>query len=383
MTPRTLLRRLVGERPPLSWRERVVSALACALALLVAGWVGHAVLERPPAQLMTAAMGASAVLLFAMSHSPVAEPWPILGSYLVGALVGVSCARLIPDPLFAATLAVAGAVFGMLALRCLHPPGGAVALIPVLGGIHDYGFVLVPVLLDAALMVATGLLVNNAVLRRRYPGFLAKRGETVHHHRDPLPMERLGITGADLKVALARFEHFVDVGEDDLRELVRLAGMQAVRRSVGEIRAADIMSRDLITVGPDAPIDRVWELLRYHRVSALPVIDLTRRVLGMVTLLDFIRHANPASPLGLREALKRALAPARPQRAAEIMTRPVITVRAEQHVVELVPLLSDRGLHRVPVVDAEGRLLGMIAQSDVVAALYAGRVAEASGAAVA
>src|SRR5258706_10586585 len=92
--------------------------------------------------LLVAPMGASAVLLFAVPASPLAQPWSIIGGNLVSATVGVACAALIGNPVHAAALAVAVAVGAMFALRCIHPPSGAVALTAGLGGPagHAMGF---------------------------------------------------------------------------------------------------------------------------------------------------------------------------------------------------------------------------------------------------
>src|SRR5450830_1606221 len=81
---------------------------------------------------LIAPMGASAVLLFAVPASPLAQPWSIIGGNLVSALVGVSYAKLVAEPALAAALAIALAIACMFALRCIHPPSGAVALTAVL-----------------------------------------------------------------------------------------------------------------------------------------------------------------------------------------------------------------------------------------------------------
>lgn len=119
-----------------------------------------------------APMGASAVLLFATPSSPLAQPWSIIGGNIVSALIGVTCAHNIGDPGLAASLAVSLAIAAMFALRCLHPPSGAVALTAVLGGpavlATGYRFVLVPVAINSFFLLAAALLFNN-LLRRRYP----------------------------------------------------------------------------------------------------------------------------------------------------------------------------------------------------------------------
>lgn len=117
-------------------------------------------------------MGASAVLLFGAPTSAFARPWPALGGNVLSAFVGVTCARVIPDPTLAAVVTVTVAVAVMSALRCLHPPGGAVALLAVLGGedvrAAGYHFVLVPVGLNSLVMLGVALAYHR-LLRAATP----------------------------------------------------------------------------------------------------------------------------------------------------------------------------------------------------------------------
>lgn len=119
---------------------------------------------------LVAPMGASAVLVLGVPSSPLAQPWSGVGGNTLSALVGIACARWLGPPELAAAVAVAvGAAIGlMLALRCLHPPGGAAALMMVPGGITDPWFAVFPVLLNAALLAMAGIAYNNAT-RRPYP----------------------------------------------------------------------------------------------------------------------------------------------------------------------------------------------------------------------
>lgn len=128
---------------------------------------------------LVASMGASAVLLFAVPHGPLSQPWAVMGGHLVSAVVGVACAKLITQPLFAAPLAVSVAIGAMHFLRCIHPPGGATALSAVVGGetVRQLGFhfVLTPVLLNAVTILLIAVLFNYPFAWRRYPIGLANR----------------------------------------------------------------------------------------------------------------------------------------------------------------------------------------------------------------
>lgn len=140
-----------------------------------------ALLERLCAQewnlpLLIGSFGASAVLAFGAPSSPLAQPRNLVGGHVLSALVGVTCQLLLSDdPVLAAGLAVSTAIALMHATRTLHPPGGATALIAVIGGpgIHSLGYwyVLLPCAAGAVCMLALALVTNNLGTRKRYPLF--------------------------------------------------------------------------------------------------------------------------------------------------------------------------------------------------------------------
>lgn len=366
---------------PVEWLRAGLGAL---FGIAVAGAVSRAVMgSTSDLPLLVAPVGASAVLLFGVPGGPLAQPWSLLAGNLISAVVGVACARWIPWPLWAAALAVGGAVGLMFALRCVHPPGGAVALTAVIGGpaIHalGFGFALVPVGINSLFLLGAALLFNN-ITRRRYPHVAAPQ---VHPHRtaDLPASDRLRFQPEDLDRALARHRELLDISRDDLDALFLDAETHAYHRRFGQISCADIMSRDVISVEFGTPLQEAWALMERHRLQALPVVDRARRVIGMVTREDFLRQAGLSDIaglglLGLR--LRALLAPVtalhteQPQVAGQIMSTDAAPVAMERPIADLVPLLADRGIHHLPVVDGDQRLVGVVSQSDLIAALYRG-----------
>ena len=140
-----------------------------------------AMLERLSAQewnlpLLIGSFGASAVLAFGAPHSPLAQPRNLVGGHVLSALVGVTCQLLLSDdPILASGLAVSTAIALMHATQTLHPPGGATALIAVIGGpgIHKLGYwyVVLPCAAGAVCMLALACVANNLAARKRYPLF--------------------------------------------------------------------------------------------------------------------------------------------------------------------------------------------------------------------
>jgi len=223
--PKNSLLRLLGiELSPVSHTERLVSTLGGFLGIYGILQISTVFVDPLAATLIVASMGASAVLLFAVPHGPLSQPWPVIGGHLVSAVIGVSCAKLIPDTLLAAALAVALAIGVMHYLRCIHPPGGASALAAVVGGdsVHalGYQFVITPVLLNVLVIVTVAVLFNYPFAWRRYPASLKQ--QTRQPGQSPLKV-RSSISHEDLVYALHEVDSFIDVSEQDLLAIYELA----------------------------------------------------------------------------------------------------------------------------------------------------------------
>lgn len=229
----SVVRALMGlEHDSTTHTEKWVAALGAALAIAATAWVSSHRLDGADAMLMTAAMGASTFLLFAVPHGALSQPWAVLAGHAVSALIGVTCARWVPVLPLAAALAVGLAVLAMHYLRCLHPPGGATALVAVIGGDQitalGYGYLWSPVLLNAVTLLLVAVVYNSVFPWRRYPAALARwwkprrpYGET----RD----EQL-VTAEDVEAAVRDLGLVVDIAPQDLEQLVSHAARHALAR---------------------------------------------------------------------------------------------------------------------------------------------------------
>ncbi|HSY29472.1 MAG TPA: CBS domain-containing protein, partial [Burkholderiaceae bacterium] len=246
---------------------------------------------------------------------------------------------------------------------------------------EGYHFLFAPIGINSLLLLAVALLFNNST-RHRYPHSARHAHNNTHRTDDRSPGDRLGFTPADLDFVLKNYNEVLDVSRDDLENLLMQTEMHAYRRRLGEITCADIMSRDVVTVEFGTNLQDAWRLLHKHKVVALPVLDRVRRIVGIVTLLDFIRHAELDTYEGFDFKLRQFLRPLlkshseKPEVVGQIMTRKVHSATDSMHIVELVPLLSEYGLHHIPIVDHEKRLVGIVTNSDLVAGLYRGRLAD-------
>ena len=162
-----------GSPPRVSDVEVVWSWIGSFLGIGAVSLVSRVLAPVLDQGLMIGSLGASAVLVFGAPRSPLAQPRNLVGGHVLSALVGVVCFHYLGDSGLAAALAVATAIALMHLSKTLHPPGGATALIAVIGSaqIHELGFryVLAPVGAGALVLLIVGLLVNNLAHDRRYP----------------------------------------------------------------------------------------------------------------------------------------------------------------------------------------------------------------------
>jgi CBS domain-containing membrane protein len=174
------------------------------------------------------------------------------------------------------------------------------------------------------------------------------------------------------------------VSRDDLETIMFETVTQAYGRRFGVITCGEIMSKDMVTVEPGMAMGEAWRLMRRHRLHVLPVLDRARRVVGIIGQGDFLPHAELAEHQTVAERLRRLVGIAgsergvTPKTVGEIMTAPVTTVRADEAIAGLVPLMSNKGIHHVPVVGDDDTLVGIVSQSDLLAALYESRLAKAA-----
>jgi len=206
--------------PGATLRDRLIASIGAALGVAAAGVAG---LFLPGEAWLVAPMGASAVLVFAVPASPLAQPWPAIGGNVLSALIGVAVASLIHAPVAAAGIASALAILAMSLTRTLHPPGGAAALTAVLGGpaVAAWGWGL-PVLVgvNAVALVAAGAAFH------RFSGH-------AYPHR-PVAVPPLSpFEPEDIDHALADLGEAFDVAREDLDLLLARAAHHAARRRLG------------------------------------------------------------------------------------------------------------------------------------------------------
>jgi CBS domain-containing membrane protein len=209
---------LGGARLP----DRLLACLGAAIGIAVT-IVTCSSFVHAPLPAIVAPLGASAVLVFAVPSSPLAQPWSVIGGNTLSALVGIAMFRVIPDPMLSAAAAVGGAILIMSLCRCLHPPGGAAALTAVIGGdaVHHagYGFALLPVGVNSLALVLIGIGFHRLAIHR-YPRRVATApldaGTRIHP--------------ADIDLALGDMHETFDIDRQDLEVLLAHAERHALER---------------------------------------------------------------------------------------------------------------------------------------------------------
>jgi CBS domain-containing membrane protein len=210
---------------PVPFNEKFRSGIAAFSGILLLGLALRYLPGENAAHFaIFASMAAAAVLLYAAPHSPMAQPWPLVCGNLISGLIGWFCSLWISDPVWAAACAVGLSVFAMHLANCLHPPGGATAMIMVLGGalFHQHGALWAAgaVLANTLFSLFLALTINRFVPGRHYPAQRAVPSGSQLAAID-------GIKREDVEWALTRMDGVIDVSEDDLLEIYRLAAEHA------------------------------------------------------------------------------------------------------------------------------------------------------------
>lgn len=195
--------------------------LGIALTVLLSGLFAHSTFP-----FIVAPLGASAVLLFAVPASPLAQPWSIVGGNTLSAAVGVAVSLVVSNMTVAAALSVALAIVVMIVTRSLHPPGGAAALTAVL--LHTpstslsaaWLFPFFPVALNSLILLLVGVFFHK-LCGHHYPHTAEAAVAT--------PAQRLAIE--DIDAALTTLGDAFDIAPADLQRLLLLAEQHALSRS--------------------------------------------------------------------------------------------------------------------------------------------------------
>jgi CBS domain-containing membrane protein len=361
-------------------RTSPVEALRAGLGAFIGLGLAGLFLLSPAVDLklglyLIAPFGATSVLLFAVPNSPLAQPWSAIVGNTAAALVGVAVCLSVDNPLARIALAVGLAITAMILLRAVHPPAGAVAMTAAMSpeAMRHLGFwfALAPVAVGTIVLVAVAIVYARAT-GRRYP-FRQFDDPSQHGTKDHDPVERLGLSEDELTRILEQYRQSFNLGVEDLARLIGAAELQAATHHAGPLTAADIMSRNLITVKADTTLGEVADLFRRHRFTSLPVVGPDQKFLGVIFQIHLIGRAREDAlrlDRGFVPALKRLVDRRRekPVLAGDIMSVTVPRALATTPLSAFLPLMGNGEVDAVPVLDY-GRIIGIVTRTDLIAAM--------------
>jgi CBS domain-containing membrane protein len=358
--------------PRQSQYEILVSSAGAIVGIALVVWVTHFFVNDAGLPFIVASMGAAAVLLYAAPHSPLTQPWAFVGGHLVSAAVGVTCAQWVPNLFLASGLAVGLAIFAMHQLKCLHPPGGAAALVAVVGGaqIHNLGYlyVLVPVglnvLILALAVAATRMLIS---LHNQKNPFIFYQDDYVEQSSS----DYSAFSADDLSNALHEMNAYIDVSLEDLNRIYAHASLHSHKRQLGSMTCQELMRTHIASVEFGDYLDDAWSLMQKYALKGIPVTDRAQRIKGIITVTDFEKEASKYAGNNMEERLKTllkrtgALSSNKPEVVGQLMTSAVMTLSEDTPVTEAVHIFAEKNIGHIPIINAEKRLSGMLLRSDI------------------
>jgi len=372
------LRYLIADAAPLSARERWLSAIAGLAGMLLMQAILAVVPVEPGISYLLAPLGASSVILFALPHSPLAQPWSLAGGLFISALIGHFCGVWITPGFLAVAVALGVAIWVTAWLRCIHPPGGAMAVVFALSA-QQHPTSLLTALLNAGAALMAVLVVNNLTPGRRYPQCLP----ATQVARQDRPARR-SIRHEDIQHALERLDTYLDISEDDLVRIYDLATTHAHQRHERRT-CGDVMSAPAISVAFATELNEAWRLMQANHLHGLPVVDRSHRVIGVLTLENFLRHVEAHGAQGIGDNIRRLLRATpsdysdKPEVVGQIMSSHFAKAQTTTAISEVAALLASAD-HPViiPVTDDRQRLAGVLTQTDLLAAMYQRQAAAAA-----
>lgn len=346
--------------PLFHWGEPLRAGLGALIGISVC--VGLAYLGALFGQTsfyLVAPLGATAVLLFCVPNSPLAQPWSAVVGNISAALMALIAVWYITGP-WAVGIAVGGAITVMMFLRALHPPGGAVALLTALNPEVAFAagpwFALVPLGLATVVLVLCAT-VYNRLTGRKYPFRLPK------DEPDDAP-PRLGLSTDQLSELLERYNQSTNLGVADLGRLLAAAEAEAAQHRFDGTTCADIMTSDLITVGPKTSLKEAARLLRKHRIKSLPVVEAGNTLRGVVLQADLLGMiAAQGRPLARKQQAR--------QTVGDVMHSANRAVPHDLPVGVLLNRLAEQGSDVIPVVKGT-QLVGILTRTDIMRLLLQG-----------
>jgi CBS domain-containing protein len=198
------------------------------------------------------------------------------------------------------------------------------------------------------------------------------------------PVGDVGLTDQDVYEAMQSIPGYLDITPGDFKELYCHAYRRAVERVSKTVLARDMMTKEVLFVSRDTPLDEAAGLMGLRGVSGLPVTDDAGKVVGVVSEKDFLSRMGEPAPKNFMTVIASCLKangcidlPIRAKKVRDVMSSPAVTVHESSSYSEVADVMAERVINRTPVTDAEGRLVGIITRTDLIRAFSRNATCEA------
>ncbi len=193
--------------------------------------------------------------------------------------------------------------------------------------------------------------------------------------RDKTLQYLINLSDDDILEAMKEIEGYIDITLSDFRELYKMACNHAVERLMQHLKAKDIMTKDVIFVTKDTSSAEIAAVMARHGIAGVPVVDDRGEIMGMISETDFLSHMTSQDAKSFMGLISECLdnrgciaVPMREETAEDLMTSPAITVSEDTPVSQILNIFAERRINRVPVLNSEKKLTGIVSRADALRA---------------
>jgi len=358
--------------------EMLASAISACIALAIVTWVSKQSLSGTNLPFILASMGATAVILFATPNSAMGRPWPLLAGHFVAAFIGISCGKLSGNLVISVPLTIGLVIFAMHYLRCIHPPGGATALLTLLGGPEvsaaGYQFMLTPLAINLLILALVAFSLNKLrAEKNRYARVEIPRDWQQRRQANTAPR----FSHQDLQAAIDSLDSYIDTDVEQLTQLYEMAERQRYSRKLGALSCQQMMERAIIREYGDGLQD-AWLQLSQDDQQAIVVVNRAHHVEGILTLSDFIKHAQIFDLDSEQQRVAALIKPNttltsdKPEAVGQIMSSTTFCVQQDMAAADAWPMFERYSIEHLPVIDQNNKLVGIINRSTLSPRLNSG-----------
>jgi CBS-domain-containing membrane protein len=181
----------------------------------------------------------------------------------------------------------------------------------------------------------------------------------------------IDISDDDIFAAMKEIDGYIDITLNDFKELYLFTCNHAAERIINSITAKDVMTKEVISVNKETPLEEIAAIMEANLISGIPVIQDNNKVIGVISEKDFLFHLGLEKNSSLMGVISQCLGnngcliiPIQNKKAGDIMTSPPVTVKETTPVAEIMGMFTEKKINRVPVLNEDGELVGIVSRGD-------------------